>query len=615
MKSIKIWNNGIKSKDTYLDFKGAFSCNKQEKVFLRISCDNVFTVYVNNEMVGFGACCNFIKDKEFYTFDLTKFVKEQNELKITVWHQGEDTQTYISQNAYLMFEVTQGKEIILASSKDILCRVNNAYKQNYQKWLTPQLGFSYYYDFTKRELPYEHAIEYGEDKANKKQNKNLKLLKRCKTKIKETETGYLIDLGKETVGFLEFEIESEKEQEVLISYGEHLVNGKVPRIIGNRDFSFEFKLNKGENKYINTFRRIAGRYLEVNTKSIKINYLGIRVVEYPLVKVKKKFEDKLLQKIYDTSVYTLKCCMHEHYEDCPWREQALYTMDSRNQMLCGYYAFKGHEFQRSSLLMIAKSIRKDGLLAICAPSGVDIPIPSFSLVYPIQVYEYIEHTGDKSILNKVGKVIKTIMETFERRVEENGLIASLPYPYWNFYEWNKESASEEELEKRENAKYEKRYDLLLNAMYVNTYSYVDKLFGTKTNLEKTKKAIKDTFYDKETGLYNLSTNCKKPSILGNSLAILIGLGDKEIAEKLKNGKGLVPITLSMNTFFYDALLKLDKNNKEWIIENIKEKYSYMLRKKATTFWETEKGYKDFDNAGSLCHGWSAMPVYYFNIIE
>ena len=72
----------------------------------------------------------------------------------------------------------------------------------------------------------------------------------------------------------------------------------------------------------------------------------------------------------------------------------------------------------------------------------------------------------------------------------------------------------------------------------------------------------------------------------------------------------MPITLSMNTFFYDALLSIDKNNKEWIIEDIKKKYSYMLNRKATTFWETEKGWKDFDGAGSLCHGWSAMPVYY-----
>ena len=37
----------------------------------------------------------------------------------------------------------------------------------------------------------------------------------------------------------------------------------------------------------------------------------------------------------------------------------------------------------------------------------------------------------------------------------------------------------------------------------------------------------------------------------------------------------------------------------------------MLYQGATTFWETEKGGWDFANAGSLCHGWSAIPVYVY----
>ena len=32
-------------------------------------------------------------------------------------------------------------------------------------------------------------------------------------------------------------------------------------------------------------------------------------------------------------------------------------------------------------------------------------------------------------------------------------------------------------------------------------------------------------------------------------------------------------------------------------------------------WETEKGAADFDFAGSLCHGWSALPVYYHQAVN
>ena len=60
---------------------------------------------------------------------------------------------------------------------------------------------------------------------------------------------------------------------------------------------------------------------------------------------------------------------------------------------------------------------------------------------------------------------------------------------------------------------------------------------------------------------------------------------------------------------------IDKDKyKDYILNDIRVKYKKMLDLGATSFWETEKGDSDFSNAGSLCHGWSAMPVYYFSIL-
>ena len=86
-----------------------------------------------------------------------------------------------------------------------------------------------------------------------------------------------------------------------------------------------------------------------------------------------------------------------------------------------------------------------------------------------------------------------------------------------------------------------------------------------------------------------------------------------MAEKLVNrDKDITDITLSMNTYFYDALLSFGEDYNDYIIKDIEEKYEYMLSCGATTFWETIKGWRDFVNAGSLCHGWSALPIYYFD---
>ncbi len=49
-----------------------------------------------------------------------------------------------------------------------------------------------------------------------------------------------------------------------------------------------------------------------------------------------------------------------------------------------------------------------------------------------------------------------------------------------------------------------------------------------------------------------------------------------------------------------------------VFADIAEKWGYMLYHEATTFWETIEGSKDFGNAGSLCHGWSAIPIYFYH---
>ena len=226
-----------------------------------------------------------------------------------------------------------------------------------QKWITGQLGLSYFYDATGSEdAPWEKAAVLGKGTAWSNGIRPLRLLPAVYGKIQPAPEGVLVDLGSEYVGFLELDIESDTEQTVRIEYGEHLKDGRVPGRIHSRDFSVEVRLKKGRTRLSNRFRRLGCRYLELIGGPCRVRKLGLRPVQYPVRRISHRFSDPRLQEIYDVGVYTLLCCMHEHYEDCPWREQALYTMDSRNQMLCGYTAFYGHSFQKENLLMIARGL-------------------------------------------------------------------------------------------------------------------------------------------------------------------------------------------------------------------------------------------------------------------
>lgn len=616
MRTNTIWIDNNQP-DTYAEFIGSFSVGQVRDIYMKVGCDSHVAIYVNEKLAFFGAAADYPWYRLYYRVDITEYCTTQNDIKILVWYCGVDSQTYIKGNAGLAFEVEQDGEVLLKSGSHILSRQNTCYKNGYCKTITTQLGFSFYYDNTiKNELPFLPSIQSEEEyEFHMRKTGYLKLGQRIPVTYYKTDYGYLIDMKEEIVGFLELAFSSKQEQEILIAYGEHLIDGQVARHIGNRDFSVEFKAANGYNQFLNPFRRLAGRYLQLFCdNSLEIEYIGLRPTDRVVERIQRSFKDSLLQRIYDVSVNTLEKCMHEHYEDCPWREQAMYTLDSRNQMLCGYYAFRGFDYQRENLLFISKGQRKDGLLSLCFPAGRDVPIPFFSLVYIMQVYDYVQFTKDYEILTELKPVIDKIRKTFFDRMDANGLIPNFPYPYWNFYEWSEGSNNESEIERMSDDPYVKQYDLILNCMYIYFCQIYEKLYGGKWVDKSMVEAIHNTFFDEKRGLYQLSTNEKNFSQLGNSMAILIGLGSKSLAEKMVNDKTLIEVTLSMNTFYYDALLEFGEEYKDFIIHDIRQKYGYMLEQGATTFWETAKGWKDFDGAGSLCHGWSAIPVYYLSVL-
>ena len=614
-KSKWIWINNGDNPDEYADFLVDFEVSSTKNTTLNISVDGNFEAYLNGKLCAFGSCSDYPDEKYFDAFPLDELCSiGANQLKITVWHIGINSSVYFPAAPGLLFSVTQNGEEIAYSGEHIPSRQNINYTNGLCKKITGQLGPSYKYDNTiinNEEFRSSVAVEKT-DKLTKRAISTLKLLDRVEITVENREDSILIDFGKETVGYLDLDFYSESDQDIVVVFGEHLDDsGRVPQIIGPRDFSIDFVAKQGENKFFNAMRRIAGRYLEIyHSHPIKLGYIGVRKAIYPLNHVETVFADPLHQKIYDTCVYTLECCMHEHYEDCPWREQALYALDSRNQMLCGYVAFEEYRFARFNIVLLARSLT-GGLLRITSPTATDHPIPFFSLAFVQQVYEYIRFSGDKTILDEVGEALDAIMAKFTERINEEQLIPAFHTPAWNFFEWSEGNSNWAKLEPGIT-----RIDLCMNAMFLYVAPMYEEMRGSlNIKLDEMRSALKAKLFNSETGFYANSDKDSKCSVVGNSLAILAGLGDKEFADRLiSQRETLTDNTLSMNCYLYDALLSIDESYKDYILKDIENKYSYMLENGATTFWETIEGWRAFTDAGSLCHGWSALPAYYLKTI-
>lgn len=284
-------------------------------------------------------------------------------------------------------------------------------------------------------------------------------------------------------------------------------------------------------------------------------------------------------------------------------------------MLAGYYAFGNYAYAKSNLLLMSMDDRADGLLSITAPSGGDLVIPSFSLYYVLSVLEYLEHSGDKTLEDSIFDKITGIMQSFYGRIR-NGLVHNFAgEQYWHFYDWSDNLTGYGE-NKPDNIP-----DLILNCLYARMLLCYEKICAKigKTNTFKGNanvcETIKKRFYNEELGLFCMYGNDKIFTTLGNALAVLCGAAkgkEEQICEKLIAG-ACSDCSLSMRVFLYDALLLTDeKRYGEWVLNDIRKNYTKMLDAGATATWETIDGEKAFGGNGSLCHGWSAIPIYYYH---
>ena len=73
----------------------------------------------------------------------------------------------------------------------------------------------------------------------------------------------------------------------------------------------------------------------------------------------------------------------------------------------------------------------------------------------------------------------------------------------------------------------------------------------------------------------------------------------------------VKVTLSHFIYKLDALMMEPERYYDTVERHILDVWGSMVLRGATSFWETIHGGDAFSKAGSLCHGWSAIPVYFW----
>jgi hypothetical protein len=484
---------------------------------------------------------------------------------------------------------------------------------------------------------------------------------------------FVVDLGREEAGMLELELEANAGAVVDISHGEHLNDLRVRSETSGRNFSDRYVCKEGRQLFNLWLDRWAGRYIQLHIHGLSdrlvLHYVGLRPTDYPLEERGAfRTDDELKNRIYEVAVRTMRLCTHERYEDCPWREQALYENDSRNQALCGYYCFGEYRFPQVAFDSLGRGYHDDGFLEMTAPANLSRTIPSFSMVWVVALEDHYLHTGDAAYIATQMPVAEKMLAGWLATRQDGLMPAPKGKRFWHFYDWadgldggesTGAGGASPTLDKP-------RFDAPLNLFLCLALEAAAKLAAAcgsaarageyASAAEGIRREVHRQFFDPARDAYKTylgEGTSPHYAELTQALAILAKAAPEDLASRLRErlatgvGRALpadptqdlgkagnarptaeaahepetagnarptdwVVATLSQSIYKFLAVFGERHRHGPTAFRRINDDWGKMLFQGATSFWEVLQGAEGWAQGASLCHGWSAIPVYFYH---
>lgn len=277
-----------------------------------------------------------------------------------------------------------------------------------------------------------------------------------------------IDAGEEMTGFLSLNLQAGKGSQIRLLQSESyvldertMVNGLDIPVKGNRldaekghlegftdtyevtGFGDDFQAECFSPYWFRTFRLIQIS-IEVGEEDLLLGDFTYQEVGYPLtVQTRVTTSDPSLSAIWEMSERTLRRCMHETYEDCPFYEQLQYIMDTRAQILYTYAVAADDQLARQAIKAFRESQFASGLLNAATPSHCQNIIPTFSLYYILIVLDHWRYFGDKNVVAENLLAVEKVLQYFQDSLTSSGLVGRIggvngQSNHWSFIDWTRE---------------------------------------------------------------------------------------------------------------------------------------------------------------------------------
>lgn len=261
---------------------------------------------------------------------------------------------------------------------------------------------------------------------------NTAEIKENKIIVSETQryTGpsFIVDFGKETVGFFRMKIQSQKSVSFRLYYGETLdeaMSEPSRDIAQNRMLREEYRVFGGEQEFESRMK-VGMRFVRVEffdcEALVETSELAVRTALYPVAR-KGYFScsDADMTKLWETGERTLHYCMQEYYYDAPKRDRFLWTGDTRLQNLINYYTFGDTALFEFCWHELAKVQYPDGGIPASYGEGCSM-LWDYIAWYVIASYDYYMYVGNTEFVSEHKENIYKATDYLTSLAGDDGII-------------------------------------------------------------------------------------------------------------------------------------------------------------------------------------------------
>ena len=331
-------------------------------------------------------------------------------------------------------------------------------------------------------------------------------------------------------------------------------------------------------------------------------------------------EDEKLNRIWSMCRHTHELCLEDSFTDCPTYEQAFWLGDAQVSAMVNSFVFGDYSFVRHNLILGASAGFNSPLFNALTPTDWTTCIPMWTFNWMIAIIEYVDCTGDHSILPELYDKVRDVLLYYrELLTEDGGLIVYS----WNLIDWAHLDTPE--------GYTLTAYQVLLAYCYQHFSAFAleldhpeDHTFFRDT--ETIMRSYLDSLWQDERQAYcdarspegTYSSTC---SIQTHSLLLLFhGITDpvkEAICRNYINNPPADFIQVGspfMLYYSYEARAAYLKKKEEeitgldQILDDIRFRWGEMLRYESTTCWEVFPGFYENSRTRSYCHSWSSSPA-------